>query len=271
MPQDSVLEGAVDLAREIAVEAAGGAVGDHLGFYLEGERIGTHVFATLNPGYVGWHWSVTLARVPRSRTATVCEVELVPGKGALLAPAWVPWSQRLRPGDVGPNDTLPYLADDERLMQGYEQVGDADVDRMAVYELGLGRARVISPEGRAATFTRWYEGENGPQGSSTKRAVEQCSTCGFLMKLAGTGRTIFGVCANEWSPSDGSVVSMDHGCGAHSETDVGHHESEWQQSELIIDHKNIEIIKAYEPTVVAADDAASVTSASLSQGATEAL
>jgi hypothetical protein len=28
---------------------------------------------------------------------------------------------------------------------------------------------------------------------------------------------MFGVCANEYSPSDGKVVSFDHGCGAHSE------------------------------------------------------
>ena len=28
---------------------------------------------------------------------------------------------------------------------------------------------------------------------------------------------MFGACANEWSPSDGLVVSLDHGCGAHSE------------------------------------------------------
>jgi hypothetical protein len=31
---------------------------------------------------------------------------------------------------------------------------------------------------------------------------------------------VFGVCANEWSPSDARVVSLDHGCGAHSEVDV---------------------------------------------------
>ena len=38
--------------------------------------------------------------------------------------------------------------------------------------------------------------------------------------MAGALRAVFGVCANEWSPSDGRVVSLDHGCGAHSETDV---------------------------------------------------
>jgi hypothetical protein len=38
--------------------------------------------------------------------------------------------------------------------------------------------------------------------------------------MSGALRAVFGVCANEWSPSDGAVVSLDHGCGAHSEADV---------------------------------------------------
>ena len=28
---------------------------------------------------------------------------------------------------------------------------------------------------------------------------------------------MFGVCANAYAPDDGRVVSVDHGCGAHSE------------------------------------------------------
>jgi hypothetical protein len=38
--------------------------------------------------------------------------------------------------------------------------------------------------------------------------------------MGGALRSFFGVCANAWSPSDGRVVSLDHGCGAHSEIDV---------------------------------------------------
>jgi hypothetical protein len=30
----------------------------------------------------------------------------------------------------------------------------------------------------------------------------------------------FGACANEYAPDDGKVVSVDHGCGAHSEAVV---------------------------------------------------
>ena len=45
-------------------------------------------------------------------------------------------------------------------------------------------------------------------------------------------RQMFGVCANEWSPSDGKVVSLDHGCGAHSQTDVPSMPSDWPDEAL---------------------------------------
>ena len=45
--------------------------------------------------------------------------------------------------------------------------------------------------------------------------------------MAGALRAIFGVCANEWATDDGSVVSLDHGCGAHSETDLPDQGPEW--------------------------------------------
>ncbi|GAA1654045.1 DUF3027 domain-containing protein [Georgenia ruanii] len=237
---------AVELARQAAEELARpGEVGDHLGMVVEGERLITHVFEARVPGYRGWHWAITLARPPRGRVATVCEAELLPGDGALLAPEWVPWSDRLRPGDVGPTDALPYLPDDPRLEQGYEATGEADTDRLAIYELGLGRPRVLSPEGRREALTRWYDGDRGPQAASAKAAKGQCSTCGFLLKLAGSPRTVFGVCANEWSPDDGRVVSMDHGCGAHSETDAPHPASLWNPSAPVVDERDLEVLATH--------------------------
>ena len=226
---DTVLRSAVDLARAAAEEVAEipGIVGEHQGVVVEGERLIAHRFASTAPGYRGWSWTVTLARVPRARTATVCEVELLPGPDAVLAPAWVPWSDRLRPGDLGPGDALPYLPDDDRLEPGYTATGDEDADRVAVDELGLGRERVLSREGRTQAAERWYTGSHGPTAPVAVTAEKPCSTCGFLMLMAGSLRTVFGVCANEWSPDDGRVVSMDHGCGAHSETDVPHLASDW--------------------------------------------
>jgi hypothetical protein len=231
--KDAVAAAAVDLAREAAVEVAGeGQVGEHLGSSADpaaGERVVVHRFACVAPGYRGWAWSVVVARAPRAKAPTVSEVVLLPADDAVVAPSWLPWSQRLQPGDLGPADVLPRIADDVRLVQGYEATdlagegdgGDAGGVGAAVrFELGLGRARVLGPVGRSEAATRWYEGDAGPTGPSARAAAAPCATCGFFVPLTGALRRVFGVCANDWSPDDGRVVSRDHGCGAHSETDV---------------------------------------------------
>lgn len=218
---DAVAAGAVDLARAAAVEVAPpGTVGEHLGAALEGERLVAHRFASTAPGYRGWVWTVVVARAPRARSATVSEVALLPAQDAVLSPAWLPWADRLAPGDLGPHDVLPRVADDPRLEQGYEATGDQEVDEVALWELGLGRARVLSVVGRDDAADRWYAGAAGPQAESARAAAAPCASCGFYQRLAGPLAAVFGVCANEWSPDDGRVVSRDHGCGAHSETDV---------------------------------------------------
>jgi hypothetical protein len=216
-----------------------GAVGDFLGLAMEADRVGTLRFGCLLPGYVGWVWAVTMARVPRGRHATVSETELLPGAGALLSPAWVPWADRLLPGDLGPGDTLPRIADDVRLEPGYSATGEADEDQLAIWELGLGRPRVLSPEGRDEAAVRWYESPRGPTGPDAVKAGAKCSTCGFVTQLAGSLRTLFGVCANQWSPRDGSVVSYDHGCGAHSETDVARAGAQWPANRPAIDDLSV--------------------------------
>jgi hypothetical protein len=79
------------------------------------------------------------------------------------------------------------------------------------------RARVLSAIGRDTTAIRWYSSEHGPSTPLARAAPGPCVTCGFLTPLAGPLGRIFGVCANEYAPDDGRVVSLDHGCGAHSE------------------------------------------------------
>lgn len=218
---DAVLVAAVDLARAAAQDVAEpGSVGDHLGASGEGERVVTHAFACTSTAYRGWHWAVTLARAPRSRTVTVSEVHLLPGEDSVLAPQWLPWSDRLAPGDLSPGAVLPKRLDDPLLEQGFEATGEDDVDAVAQWELGLGRPRVLSLAGRDEAAQRWYDGEHGPHDPHAEQAPAKCATCGYFVPMAGALRQVFGVCASEWSPSDGKVVSLDHGCGAHSEVDV---------------------------------------------------
>ncbi|MQS03104.1 DUF3027 domain-containing protein, partial [Streptomyces alkaliterrae] len=117
---DRLCAEAVELAREAAEEAAWpGKPGDYLGATADDDRVVTHFFECHDPGYRGWRWAVTVARASRARTVTLDETVLLPGPGSLLPPEWVPWSERLRPGDLGPGDLLPTEPEDLRLEPGY--------------------------------------------------------------------------------------------------------------------------------------------------------
>jgi hypothetical protein len=214
----------VDQARLVAEELAGpGQVGEVLGLQAEDERVVTHYFACLDRAYAGWRWAVTVARAPRARHITIDEAVLLPGPDALLAPEWLPWSERLRPGDLGVGDLLPTREDDERLEPGVfgaELVDDDDSLSQAVLDLDLGRPRVLSPIGRDDAVDRWYTGASGPRTPLAESAPARCASCGFLWRLGGSLGRMFGVCTNEFAPDDGRVVSADHGCGAHSEAAV---------------------------------------------------
>ena len=218
---------AIELARHALEEVTAPiTVGEYVAAAPDAERLVTHLFDCTLSGYRGWRWAVTLSRVPRGRTATVCEVELLPGEEALLAPAWVPWAERLEPGDITRSDRLPRKETDERLEPGWEATGE-DADAVALDELDLGRPRVLSAQGVSSAAERWYGGDHGPDAEGVRKAHATCSTCGFFVPMAGALRAIFGVCANEWATDDGSVVSLDHGCGAHSETDLPDQGPEW--------------------------------------------
>ena len=215
-PADKQCVDAVDVARAAAVEAAGDLVGDHVGHEVDGERLVTHLFACLDPGYVGWRWGVQVTRASRAREVTVNDVVLLPGPDALLAPEWVPWSERVRAGDVGVGYILPTAADDDRLMLAVEDVDAVD----GFLEMGVGRPRVLSPIGRLEAAQRWYAGDAGPEAPIARQAPANCLTCGFFVPLSGALGLGFGACANEFSAEDAKVVSVDHGCGAHSEAAV---------------------------------------------------
>lgn len=194
-------------------------VGEHVGVEPEGPYAVTHYFESNYPSYVGWRWAVTVAHAGPGEPVTVSEVVLLPGPKALTAPEWLPWSERVRPGDLGAGDLLPTRPDDPRLVPGYLASDDPAVEDVTK-EIGLGRKRVLSPEGKLAAAERWQNGEFGPNTDMARMAPANCATCGFFLKLAGSMGTAFGVCANEVSPADGRVVSAEFGCGAHSETEV---------------------------------------------------
>ncbi|NEY32805.1 DUF3027 domain-containing protein [Streptomyces sp. PRKS01-65] len=248
---DRLCAEAVDLARSAAEEAAApGVVGEHVGLVSEGDRVVTHFFECKELGYRGWRWAVTVARASRARIVTVDEAVLLPGPDALLAPEWVPWSERLRPGDLGPGDLLPTDAEDLRLEPGWTgedepppnsavshemadlvEAEDAEVTTRppavprrgsiaaVAEEVGVHRARVLSRYGLHTAADRWEEAF-GPKTAMAQAAPAACVSCGFLLRIGGSLGQAFGVCANEFSPADGRVVSLAYGCGGHSEAAV---------------------------------------------------
>ncbi|MFC5722512.1 DUF3027 domain-containing protein [Streptomyces gamaensis] len=252
---DRLCAEAVELAREAAEEAARpGTVGEHVEAVADGDRVVTHYFHCADPGYRGWRWAVTVARASRARSVTLDETVLLPGPDALLAPEWVPWSERLRPGDMGPGDLLPTDSEDLRLEPGYSgedapppnsavsaemtalaDAEDADVSAgppsaqptapargsiaAVAEELGMRRARVLSRYGLHTAADRWDE-SHGAKTPMAQAAPASCVTCGFLVPIGGSLGQAFGVCANEFGPADGHVVSLSYGCGGHSEAAV---------------------------------------------------
>jgi hypothetical protein len=231
---DQVCAEAVDLARAaVTALVEPGRVGEHLEVLAEGERLVTHLFACEDPAYAGWRWAVTVGRAPRSKLVTVSETVLLPGPDALLAPPWVPWHDRLRPGDLGVGDLMPAPPDDERLVplvtldgddavvdwfDGGDDAGDEQGPAEPAELPAPGRSRVLSAIGRESAAARWYASEHGPRTPLAHAAPAQCISCGFFVPLSGELGRLFGACANAYAPDDGRVVSADHGCGAHSES-----------------------------------------------------
>lgn len=83
-------------AYNAAVEASTrNAVGFFIESIEEDEGVVTYLFEGKLKGYVGWRWSVSVFQVDENSPATISEVLLVPGPESLIAPDWVPWSERL--------------------------------------------------------------------------------------------------------------------------------------------------------------------------------
>lgn len=216
---------AVDIARSALLDE-GQRPGAHRRSVAEGDWAAAHYFDAELTGYRGWQWCVVLAGSPGSDEITLSEVVLLPGDGSLLAPPWVPWSERVASGDLAPGDLLAAEPDDPRLVPNQIDTGDEfrfesesvepdDIGQVAG-ELGLGRKRLLSPEGRAEAAQRWYDGDFGPGSEMAQAAPYSCCTCGFYVPLAGALRAGFGACTNELAV-DGRVVSAEYGCGAHSD------------------------------------------------------
>ncbi len=193
-------------------------VGDLISLTSDEDHLATYLFAANVPGYRGWRWAVTVAKVDGDSEPTICDVVLLPGEDSLIAPEWLPYSARITSADVVAGTIVPTEADDSRLVPAEAVLpADEELDLHELFELGAGRLRVLSIEGRDQAAKRWIEGDRGPNSDLAKLAPKNCWSCGFFVPISGSFRQAFGVCANAISPEDARVVAINHGCGAHSE------------------------------------------------------
>ncbi len=118
-PDERIL-GAQDIALAALYEiTAAETVGPAAGYAADESGAVSLRFENRLPGYPGWYWTVTLARV-EDEDPTVLEVELLPGEGALLAPDWVPWAERLAEYRAHQAELAEHAAD------GAENTDEAD-------------------------------------------------------------------------------------------------------------------------------------------------
>ncbi|MBO0984518.1 DUF3027 domain-containing protein [Rathayibacter sp. SD072] len=93
---DPVLAASEDRAREALADITpADTIGPLVATLAQGEHVVSLQFANLMRGYPGWLWTATLSRIDETEDVNVLEVELLPGEGAVLAPDWVPWTDRL--------------------------------------------------------------------------------------------------------------------------------------------------------------------------------
>ena len=126
----------------------------------------THTFASRLPGYVGWHWAVTVARVPgdderhrrRGRAAARRHRRCWPRRGCRgtsgCAPATSPSATCCPPprttrGSCPPTPPTTTRPTTRRAASSPSSSG-------------LGRERVMSAEGRGEAVARWSAGDFGP-------------------------------------------------------------------------------------------------------------
>ncbi|WIA99687.1 DUF3027 domain-containing protein [Curtobacterium sp. MCBA15_012] len=115
-----------ELARTALLEVTSeDTVGQPVGTVDEGDGVVSVLFSNRMPGYPGWRWTVSVAHVEGDEP-TVLEVELMPGDGSLVAPEWVPWSERMAEYRASQGES----EDDEDA----DEDDDADSDEDADYE-----------------------------------------------------------------------------------------------------------------------------------------
>ena len=126
---DQALLAAVDVARAALLEITpADTIGEPVGHVVEGEHVLSLLFECTLSGYPGWHWNVTMSRIDENSEPFVLETELTPGADALLAPEWIPWSDRLSDYRAAQDLVAAQAAADALDDDEFEEDDDLDAD-----------------------------------------------------------------------------------------------------------------------------------------------
>ena len=70
---------ASEIARAAALEDAKNEkfVGSQVSVESDDDHVATYLFEALLPGYVGWRWAVTVAKLDSESNPTICDVVLL--------------------------------------------------------------------------------------------------------------------------------------------------------------------------------------------------
>jgi hypothetical protein len=85
-----------NIAKEaLLTEVEDAQIGGFIEAIHDEEFVTSYLFESLLKGYKGWRWSVTLTQTDAKHEPTVSEIVMLAGPDSVVAPKWVPWSERL--------------------------------------------------------------------------------------------------------------------------------------------------------------------------------
>jgi len=145
-------------AYNAAVEASSRhAVGFFIDSVEEDEGVVTYLFEGKLKGYAGWRWSVSVFQPEGEDAATISEVLLVPGPDSLVAPDWVPWSERLADYKALQAELEAQAALDAEEAEGedsedseIDDEAESEVDESDAFEAADDAAEITEPESEPA-------------------------------------------------------------------------------------------------------------------------
>lgn len=138
-PEEQILS----LAQAALADASSpGEVGELVGVE-QSDGVYTVTYRSVLPGYPGWNWVVTLSDGEGGNLG-VLEMHLLPGDDALLAPEWVPWSERLE--EYRRAEAERETEDSSDLDDDLDDDFDDDLDGVDIDQLDLDPAGLEIPD-----------------------------------------------------------------------------------------------------------------------------